>query len=350
MQNAKNTPCAPRPASLARLLALALAASVAWSALAIATPAIAQQAPSIPPPSAGTGAPAAGQVGKGPAVGPYAGNDQTGNPQKDLLTDGRADSDRIDGFNEAVPAALPMTPEMIERFREIYNRTQDATLARPDIDAIVDADLVSLEPGAPPPTFTVSPGVASVLSFFDASGQPWPIAGYVVGNESGFQILRLSEDQSNFITITPRLPTGWTNLVVSLEGEATPVVLTVRIDRTKAHYRRDVQVMAMGPNARPSPAVPERSGPRPGDGSLLSFLAATEFPQGTRAIDVTGADARAWVFGDDLYIRSRLALISPSWTASMTGPDGVRIYRLARTPVALFSDRGRITRARIALP
>lgn len=267
----------------------------------------------------------------------------------DPLHDGSAGPDQIDGFNQAVPRNMPMTPEMIERLREIYDRTQDAIHHRAPVSPIVDADLVSLEPGAQPPTLSVSPGVASVLAFFDASGQAWPISGYVVGNNENFQVLRLGEEQQNFITITPLVPGGWTNLVVSLEGQVTPVVMTLSVDRGRAHYRRDIQVMALGPNAAVSPAT-STSGPRPGDSEMLTYLAATDFPKGARPVDVEGVNARAWLHGDHLYVRSRLALISPSWTDSMAGPGGVRVYRLQRTPVLLFSENGRITRARVSLP
>jgi intracellular multiplication protein IcmK len=268
---------------------------------------------------------------------------------QDLLTDGSAGRDRVDGFNQSVSKALPMTPEMIQRLRQIYDGTQDAIHFRAPVAPVVDADIVSLEPGEAPPTLSVTPGVASVLAFFDASGQAWPISGYVVGNDENFQVLRLGEEQQNFITVTPLVPGGWTNLVVSLEGQETPVVMTISVERDRVHYRRDIQVMALGPNAAVSPAT-NTSGPRPGDSGMLSYLAATDFPKDARPVDVEGVNARAWLEGDRLYVRSRLALISPVWIDSMAGPAGIRVYRLKRTPVLLFSENGRIVKARVSLP
>jgi intracellular multiplication protein IcmK len=83
---------------------------------------------------------------------------------------------------------------------------------------------------------------------------------------------------------------------------------------------------------------------------MMSYLSAAEIPEGAVPVVIEGADARGWVHGEDLYLRTKVALISPAWTDSMTGPDGVRVYRLAKTPAVLLSDKGRILRARVALP
>lgn len=327
------------------------AAVVFLSALAAPAAAQSDAVPASPPAVTRAASPTNGQtVGQtGIRMDPGSGSVDGSGKAADPLTDGSAGKDRIDGFNQSVSKALPMTPEMIQRLRQIYDGTQDAIHFRAPVAPVVDADIVSLEPGEAPPTLSVTPGVASVLAFFDASGQAWPISGYVVGNDENFQVLRLGQEQQNFITITPLVPGGWTNLVVSLEGQETPVVMTLSVERDRVHYRRDIQVMALGPNAAVSPAT-NTSGPRPGDSGMLSYLAATDFPKDARSVDVEGVNARAWLEGDKLYVRSRLALISPVWSDSMAGPAGIRVYRLERTPVLLFSENGRIVKARVSLP
>ncbi|MEW5423989.1 DotH/IcmK family type IV secretion protein [Amorphus sp. 3PC139-8] len=257
--------------------------------------------------------------------------------------------ERADGFNEAVQQLFPMTPEMIRKLKEIYDESQEAIQERPLPNAVVDADLVSLEPGAPPPTLNVVPGIASVISVFDATGRQWPIRQYVVGNGRDFQVLQLGE-KSNSLTVTPLSRVGWTNLVVALEGEPTPISMTVSITRDRAHYRHDIQVMAMGPNAEPTPTSVASAGPRPGDSTLLAAVAGVDMPQGARAVDISGIQATGWLYDGDLFLRSRHALLSPRWTGSLSGPDGVRVYRLAPARVVLFSENGRPTRARVELP
>jgi len=256
---------------------------------------------------------------------------------------------RNKGFNDAVETLFPMTPEMLRRFNEIYDQSQEAILSRPEPRAVVGSGLVSLEPGAPPPALKVVPGIASVLGFYDATGKPWPVTQYVVGDGGAFQIIQLGAG-SNSLTVTPLTRVGWTNLVVVLEDQATPVVLKVHVGADTAHYRHDIQVLAMGPNAEPVMAANEDLGPRAGDAVLLAALTGVDLPPDARPVGITGASASAWITGGDLYVRSRTPLISPSWTASMAGPDGVRVYRLSPSPVLLFSNDGQIVRATAELP
>lgn len=270
--------------------------------------------------------------------------------QVPTLTDNnQTNAMRNKGFNDAIETLFPMTPDMLRQFNRIYDESQEAILSRPEPRAVIGSGLVSLEPGAPPPSMNVVPGIASVIGFYDATGKAWPITQYVVGNGSAFQVIQLG-DGSNSLTITPLARTGWTNLVAVLEGQPTPVVLRVNIGTDTAHYRNDIQVMAMGPNAEPVMAASNDLGPRAGDAVLLAALTGVDMPPDSKSVGIVGANATAWITGGELYVRSRTALISPSWTSSMAGPDGVRVYRLAPSEVLLFSNDGQIVRASVELP
>lgn len=275
-----------------------------------------------------------------------------------LSSPGDMSREQAEGYNKAKPAMYPMTPEMIRKFRGEFDAQQGAAFGKQRPKAIVDAISASLEPGARPPTLIVSPGMVSTIDFFDASGQPWPFTGYIIGDKEKFQILQLG-DSGNFLSIAPNVQAGATNLVVSLKPPADgvavpPLTLTIYIDPSRAHYRHDVRIQALGPNARTvGLPVSGATGGRPGDATLLAVLAATELPAGAKPVGVNflsggaGVDARGWVIGDDLYLRTRLALLSPSWTGSLAGPDDMRVYRLAKTPIVLFSAQGRVVKARI---
>lgn len=266
------------------------------------------------------------------------------------LSDGKAATrERNEGFNNAIDQLFPMTPDMLRRLRTIYENSQEAILARPEPSAVVGADIVSLEPGARPPELSVVPGIASVISFYDASGQSWPISQYVLGNGTGFQVIHLS-DSANSMTVTPLIRVGWTNIIVTLKGEPTPVVISVRVGDQRAHYRHDLTVMALGPNAKPGMASNDDLGPRAGNVTLLAALTGVDMPEKARQVAVSGVRATAWLSGSDLYIRSRTPLISPSWSESMAGPDGMRVYKLNPSPVLLFSNDGSIVRATVELP
>lgn len=315
-------------------------------------------------PGSSDGKPADGKPAAGPASAetkadgkPGKADDLEGIPP--LSAPGDMSREQAEGYNKARPAMYPMTPGMIRQFRGEFDAQQRAAFGskqRPQ--AIVDAVSASLEPGARPPTLIVSPGMVSTIDFFDVSGQPWPFTGYIIGDKEKFQILQLGEG-GNFLSIAPNVQAGSTNLVVSLKppaegGSVPPLTLTILIDPSRAHYRHDVRIQALGPNARTQGLpVSGTTGGRPGDAKLLAVLAATELPDGAKPVAVSflsgaaGAEARGWIIDDALYLRTRMALLSPSWTDSLAGPDDMRVYRLAKTPVVLFSSQGRVLKARI---
>lgn len=266
-----------------------------------------------------------------------------------LTDNNQTNAMRNKGFNDAIETLFPMTPEMLRQFNRIYDESQEAILSRPEPRAVIGSGLVSLEPGAPPPALNVVPGIASVIGFYDATGKPWPVTQYVVGNGAAFQIIQLGQG-SNSLTVTPLTRVGWTNIVVVLQDQPTPVVLRVHVGEDSAHYRHDIQVLAMGPFAEPVMAANVDLGPRAGNAILLAALTGVDMPPDARAVGIVGANASGWITGGDLYVRSRTALISPSWTESMAGPDGVRVYRLAPSEVLLFSNDGQIVRASVELP
>lgn len=271
--------------------------------------------------------------------------------ENNLITDNQgASPQRLDGFNQAIEQMFPMTPEMIRRMREIQGETERATLERPEPQAVVGSEILSLEPGTAPPSLNVTPGVASVISIYDVTGQAWPIEQYVLGDGRSFQVIQLGEN-SNSLTVTPLANVGWTNLVLRLEEEPTPVVVRVNISSERAHFRHDVQVLGHGPNSEVTTASGTGSESynfvRPGDTTLTSILTGADIPDEAKPLAVSGVSASAYQIGDDLFIRSRHPLLSPTWTGAMTGPDGVRVYRIEPTGVALFSVDGRIIRADI---
>jgi len=284
--------------------------------------------------------------GSGPGVGA-----QASTLQDPLVTGRELNPLRIEGFNQSIEQIFPMTPEMIGRYREIYEEQQRAILDRPEPEALSTTGLVSLEPGEASPMIYVSPSVATVIGFYDATGAAWPINQFVSGDSEGFQVLRLGENSNN-LTISPQKRIGYTNIVALLKGEDKPVTLRVRISDEQVNHRHDIQVMRIGPNAELNNAVSpsSRTVEEAGNSLLLATLSGVNVPSDARPVRVEGVDARAWSYEDSVFVRSRHALLSPAWTESMAGPDGIRVYRINAASVALFSVDGRIVRAELKLP
>lgn len=266
------------------------------------------------------------------------------------ISDGRImNPEKIEGFNEVIEQNFPMTPEMVRRYRDIYEENERALSERKEPEARSKAAFISLEPGETPSEISVAPGIASVIGFYDATGQAWPIQQYVLGSGADFQVVGLG-DPSNNIAITPLKRFGWTNLIVVLQGQAKPVVMRIGVSDQIVDDRLDVQVMAQGPNATTNTAARNVTLHEAGSGVLLSALSGVDLPASAQTVRIDGVDARAWRIGESLFIRSKHALLSPSWLSSMSGPDGVRVYEISPGPVALFSVNGQIVRADVILP
>lgn len=292
---------------------------------------VAQTSPGVNPATPASNRPAPGQGGLPP------------------LSDGHhISAEKVEGFNQAVEQNFPMTPEMIRKFREIYDANDRALNERAEPEAKIDTGFISLEPGQAPSEIGVAPGIATVIGFYDVTGQPWPVEQYVLGSGENFQVLQLGETSNN-LAVTPLKRFGWTNLIVVMKGQAKPVVMRVNISEQVAHYRHDVQIMDHGPNAVVNTAG-QRVITEAGDGVLMAALAGVDLPSNAKTVRIVGVEARAWQVGEKLYVRSKHALLSPSWLSSMSGPDGVRVYEIKPGPVALFSVDGQIVRADVVLP
>ncbi|MFG6082216.1 DotH/IcmK family type IV secretion protein [Paracoccus litorisediminis] len=266
------------------------------------------------------------------------------------LTDGNfLNADKIEGFNEAIEQNFPMTPDMIRRYRSIYEGTERALAERVEPKCTTDAAFITLEPGETASDLKLAPGIASVVGFYDVTGQPWPITQYILGQGADFQAIQLGQGSNN-ISLTPLKRFGWSNLIVVLKDHPKPAIIRINVSETEAHCRHDIQVMASGPNANLNNAAQDQVVTEAGSGLLLSALSGVDLPSEAQPVRVEGVNARAWKVGDSVFIRSKHALLSPSWKASMSGPDGVRVYEIKAGPVALFSVDGTIVRADIVLP
>ena len=252
-------------------------------------------------------------------------------------------------FSEAIGSVFPMTPELVRQYRQIHEENERAIRETPFPEPLVDAILLTLEPGEHPAELRVAPGIASVIGFFDASGRPWPIRQFVIGNGDEFNVIQMGE-KSGALAVSPLERVGWTNLVVALQGEPVPVVLRIVIDHDQAHFRRSVRILKHGPLSDGIAKVTHPELPRAGDRDLLAALSGVDLPAGAVAVPVSGVNARAWLAGEDLYLRSAHALLSPAWTSSLAGPGGLRAYRVDPVSSLLFSVDGRIVRADLALP
>jgi len=64
-------------------------------------------------------------------------------------------------------------------------------------------------------------------------------------------------------------------------------------------------------------------------------------PTDSIELKVSGEHGRAWLYNNKLIFRTKLTLLSPAWSSSVSSPDGTKVYELMRTPLILASQNGK---------
>lgn len=249
----------------------------------------------------------------------------------------RAPTLRDEAFKQLLDKISPLTPDQILQMRKQQDKTQQAIAATPGAPPrpVSSTLTIDLSPGVTPPVVRLSAGFVSSLVFVDATGQPWPIADYSLGNPKNFNIQWDRKTNTLFIQSTTTYSSA--NLAVRLVALDTPVMLSLVSGQKDVDYRVDCQVQSRGPNAA-TPLV--------GDGlpsvtsSLLSVLDGVP-PPGSQELAVSGGYGRAWLSKGKLIFRTQLTVLSPAWSTTVSSPDGTRVYEMVKTPLILASQNGK---------
>jgi intracellular multiplication protein IcmK len=275
----------------------------------------------------------------------------------------------------AIRNAIPFTPEMIQELQQRYGAVQQAEeQATQEVASPVSRMVsVTFAPGQATSIIQTVRGYPTAISFFDATGQPWPIgwntnsnAANVAGgtncnssqaassgdgspsvNAVGFYVC-VPVKGSNTIEVTPMslVPRG--GLVVNLEGGPKPLSFLMIAGKDRYDADMSVHVSDRGPNAKvmidTRPGAPVTGAP------YLNSMLAGVAPADAVPLDVSGVspdEVLAWRLGGETYIRTRYTLMSPAWDASESGEGGMTIYALPSTPVVLMSADSRTVSAEL---
>jgi intracellular multiplication protein IcmK len=291
---------------------------------------------------------------------PYRAGPQV--PGSDNLANGNSpDVDRAQ-------SAIPLSPELIEQLAQRYKaakRAQEesvAELAAP-LSRRVNA---SFAPGSAISIINTVKGYPTAVSFFDSTGQPWPIQWDTNSNPAaiaGGQNCNAQTNQggpsaiaigffvctptkgSNVLEITPVSLAPRGGLVVSLE--AAPKPLTFLLVAGGGRYDADlsVHVADRGPHAKveimTQPDTPDTGAPFL-TGMLQGVPPADAIPLNVEGVSPNGL--RAWRLGHNVYLRTSYTLLSPEWTAS-EAEAGTTVYAVPNTPIVLLSVNGRTVSA-----
>ena len=185
-----------------------------------------------------------------------------------------------EAFDKTTKALFPLSPEQIHALRYQYNDTKQASAVtgRVPPKPVASAISVNLSPGTTPPVIRLTAGFVTSLIFLDASGAPWPIKAYDIGDPQSFNIQwksgsvaeeKAGDSMGNTMLIQPSTMYRQGNLAVMLRGLNTPIMFTLVPGQRVVDYRLDVQVPGFGPlaNANTMSTLPTQSDP-----NLLNVL------------------------------------------------------------------------------
>lgn len=244
-----------------------------------------------------------------------------------------------EAFNALLHEALPLSPAQIKTLRKLYDLSQQAvsTPTKAPPTPTSSSTLISLQPGATPPIVRLSSGFVSSLVFIDATGAPWPITAYSIGDPNAFNVQWDQKTNALFVQAMKSYCHG--NIAVRLFGLNTPVMISLVSGQREVDFRVDLQVAGRGPNA-----VEEIIATHFQDSKinpvLLHMLDGIP-PKGSIKLGVSEAQGEAWVLNNKMYFRTKLTVLSPAWLATVSSPDGTHVYEMAKTPLILGSKNGK---------
>jgi intracellular multiplication protein IcmK len=294
-------------------------------------------------------------VGEAPVDAQHPANGNSGNPVAE----------------KAARDAIPLTPEMIEdlakRFNAARRAQEEGTI---EMAAPLNRQVnVNFSPGAATSIINTVKGYPTAVSFFDSTGQPWPIqwdtnsnpaavaggtncsvAGGTGGGPSvaavGFYVCTPTKG-SNVLEITPLSISPRGGLVVSLEGAPKPITFLLVSGGGRYDANLSVHVADRGPHARveimTQPDAPDTGAPFL-TGMLNGVPPADAVPLSVQGVSPDAV--RAWRLGRNIYLRTSYTLLSPEWTAS-EAEAGLTIYAIPNTPYVLLSVNGRTVSAKL---
>ena len=247
-------------------------------------------------------------------------------------------------FDSVKQQLFPLAKDKILELHKNYQETELATVstvgAPPKPTAT--SQFVNLSPGSTPPVIRLAQGFVTSLVFLDSTGAPWPISAYDLGDPASFNIQW--DKVGNTLMMQAMKLYNYGNLAVRLKGLDTPVMLTLIPGQQAVDYRVDLRIQGYGPNAK---NLPLEDGLPPNANDILLHILEGVPPPGSQRLIITGGDARAWLLGDKIFVRTNLTVLSPGWLGSMTSADGMHAYEMQKSPVLLVSWHGKVMQLKV---
>lgn len=254
-------------------------------------------------------------------------------------------------FSDYYNHERPLSPEQIQELRKLKDRLDRAGSKRPNgmPQPVSSARQISLSPGVVPLPIRLDVDTVSSIVFTDITGAPWPIADFGAGSKTSLNLPEVKdvvEKGMNVLTISPADFYVSTNLSVLLKGANAPIVFAIVSGQKKVDYRLDVIAQARGPNALAVIADPGFT-----SGLSIDIQNVLDGTLGDKAKELTvsgDSGARAWQIGDEFYVRTRMAVVSPAAISSGRSADGMRVFRIPKAPTVTALSDGKFVTLKIS--
>ena len=258
----------------------------------------------------------------------------------------RREQARERAFEQTEDATVPMTPEQLQSLIQSLDTAEAISSAHRPPETVMTAEALDLN-ATRPPVVRVGQGYGTSLLFTDRTGKAWPITAYQGFNDQLFVVSASTltgdkEDVPSVLVVQPVASRGAGNLVVTLKGLETPIVLTLALGQNTLDARKEFKLPLAGPNAAPEYRAPSPQGIETGLLNVLNGLPPTA--SATR-VEIRGVEpeALAWRVGKALYLRTVAEVYSPEYRQRASHPSGLHAYQLPDVPVLLVSFNGHLT-------
>jgi intracellular multiplication protein IcmK len=269
-------------------------------------------------------------------------------------------ADNRRAFDDLKKDTAPLSPDQIIDLAKALNEgLRAAQHPYGSAPAITNqAKTLNIAPGADGTDLALAIGYPTIITFLDATGEPWPVVAASIGGEkTAFDLQVLPEKGSGpMVQVTPTAPYPMpVGLTVILAGLTKPLVFRLTTgEKAYVNVSFEARVPLKGPNAKP-PLIDTPRSLVAGDALLQAVLDGV-VPSGAVRIKVDGLTdsqpaTEAWLIAASLYLRTPLSLLSPAPRQIIhSDPDGLTAYQLPKTTVVVLSDAGTPIRVRLHEP
>lgn len=249
-------------------------------------------------------------------------------------------------IKENINARFPLSDSEIEMLKRKIMDTESAVHKSPLLATKNPLISVNVGPGSVTPIIHVAKGYVTTLSVLDQQGNPWTVTSYTSGGGKAFAVHAVVEGgasgdkknttPSNLLTVTPNSESSSTNLMLTMDGSADPIMLVLVAngpDDTSVDGMVSLRIDRDSPLARPPVVMPPP--PTTVQPDLLLFLNQVP-PKGADPVDIhSGFDLQVWGWKDQMVVRTILPLLSPAWSDEVE-QNNVRVYVIPKSQVLLF--------------